>query len=212
MHALAGVDIDVEPGGFLAIMGPSGSGKSTLMNVLGCLDRQTSGSYFLNGIDVASLNPDQTAELRNRYIGFVFQSFFLLPRMTAFENVELPLLYAGVNREERQERVAQLLESVGLAKRASHLPSELSGGQCQRIAIARALANSPKLLLADEPTGNLDSKTSMEIMDIIRRLNRQGVTVVLITHEIEIAQCAKELRYLRDGKLYTREEYECAVF
>lgn len=199
--ALEDVNISVERGGFLAIMGPSGSGKSTLMNIIGCLDDQTSGTYRLNGREIVSLNADQKAMMRNKTIGFVFQSFFLLPRLSAFENIELPMLYGGVPPRQRARRVQELLELVGLTARASHLPSQLSGGQCQRVAIARAMANCPNLLLADEPTGNLDSKTSIEIMELFSQCNAQGTTVVLITHEPEIAKFAQDVVYLRDGRI-----------
>lgn len=199
--ALHGIDLQVKEGGFVSIMGPSGSGKSTLMNIMGCLDRPTSGSYFLAGEDVAKLDSDELAKIRNRHIGFVFQSFYLLPGFSAKENVELPMMYAGVKKKVREKRAEELLYMVGLKDRVNHMPGELSGGQRQRVAIARALANSPRLLLADEPTGNLDSKNSFEIMRLIKELNDGGVTVVLITHEKEIAECAKEVLYIRDGRL-----------
>lgn len=199
--ALSGIDIELPDGGFLAIMGPSGSGKSTLLNILGCLDTQTSGEYFLDGICIRALSDEKKAYLRNRQIGFVFQSFFLLPRLTATENVELPLIYRGMDAKKRKIRAAQALERVGLADREKHLPGELSGGQRQRVAIARALVNSPGLVLADEPTGNLDTATGTEIMGILKDLNEQGTTVVLITHEKEIADFARQTLLIRDGRI-----------
>jgi putative ABC transport system ATP-binding protein len=199
VHALRGISLDVEKGQFVAIMGPSGSGKSTLMNILGCLDMPSRGEYFLNGTNVAGMNPMQTAYLRNRTIGFVFQSFFLLPRMSAAENMEVPLLYAGIPAAQRKKMVSQMMERMGLSDRETHLPSELSGGQRQRVAIGRALINKPPLLLADEPTGNLDSRTGREIMELLSDLNRSGTTIVLITHEKEIAGYADRLLSLRDG-------------
>lgn len=200
--ALCNINLDVQKGDFVSIMGPSGSGKSTLMNILGCLDQQSRGDFLLNGIDVKTLTADRKAELRGKLIGFVFQSFFLLPGMNAFENIELPLIYAGIGERDRRNRVFELAELVGLTNRLSHLPCELSGGQCQRVAIARALVNHPGLILADEPTGNLDSKTSFEILDILNSLNQNGVTIILITHEAEIARRGKKLMHLKDGKLY----------
>lgn len=200
--ALCNINLDVQKGDFVSIMGPSGSGKSTLMNILGCLDQQSKGDFLLNGIDVKTLTADRKAELRGKLIGFVFQSFFLLPGMNAFENIELPLIYAGIGERDRRNRVFELAELVGLTNRLSHLPCELSGGQCQRVAIARALVNHPGLILADEPTGNLDSKTSFEILDILNSLNQNGVTIILITHEAEIARRGKKLMHLKDGKLY----------
>lgn len=202
VHALRGIDLEVARGDFLAIMGPSGSGKSTLMHILGCLDTPDKGSYRLNGKDVTHMDSDALATLRNREIGFVFQSFNLLPRTTAIENVETPLIYAGIGRKERRERAAELLQRMGLGDRLYHLPSQLSGGQQQRVAIARALIISPALLLADEPTGNMDTRTSHEIMEIFCRLNReQGLTILLITHEPEIAARASRSLTLRDGLL-----------
>ncbi|MDP2892659.1 MAG: ABC transporter ATP-binding protein [Bacillota bacterium] len=197
--ALNGVNLDVERGQFVAITGPSGSGKSTLMNILGCLDVPTSGEYYLNGMNTSLLGGVQLAYLRNRTIGFVFQSFFLLPRLTAAENMEIPLLYAGVTPVQRKKMVAEMLERMGLSDRTTHLPNELSGGQRQRVAIGRALINKPLLILADEPTGNLDTKTGREIMSLLSELNKAGTTIVLITHEREIASYAQRLLALKDG-------------
>lgn len=197
--AVRGVDLVVERGEHLAIMGASGSGKSTLMNMIGCLDTPTTGTYHLNGTEVSSFSDDQLAEIRNREIGFVFQTFNLLPRGTAAQNVELPLIYAGVKSRQRQERVEQALAAVGLSDRARHKPNELSGGQRQRVAIARALVNHPTLILADEPTGNLDSTTSDEIMRILGDLNRQGHTVIIVTHEADIAARCRRVIRLSDG-------------
>ncbi|MBP1641335.1 MAG: macrolide transporter ATP-binding protein [Acidobacteria bacterium] len=205
VHALAGVDLDLERGEYVAIMGPSGSGKSTLMNLLGCLDTPSAGSYHLNGVAVESLNDVELAAIRNREIGFVFQTFNLLARTSALENVELPLVYAGVHRRERREKASRALARVGLADRARHQPSELSGGQRQRVAIARALVNSPSILLADEPTGNLDSATSEEIMGLFDDLHGQGNTVILVTHEAEIAVHALRRVLLRDGRVVSDE-------
>jgi len=200
--ALRGVSLEIYPGEFVAVMGASGSGKSTLMNILGCLDRPTRGSYLLDGKDVSQLTKDQLAAIRSHKIGFVFQQFNLLPRTSALENVELPTIYAGVPVEERAKRAEEALTQVGLAERKGHFPSQLSGGQQQRVAIARALVNNPSLLLADEPTGNLDSRTSVEIMEILQNLNdKQGLTVVIVTHEPDIAQYAKRALEFRDGKL-----------
>jgi putative ABC transport system ATP-binding protein len=202
VHALRGINLVVTQGDFLAIMGPSGSGKSTLMNILGCLDIPDEGSYRLNGKDVTHMDSDALAMLRNREIGFVFQSFNLLPRTTAIENVETPLIYAGVSMKERRERARDMLHRMGLGDRLYHLPNQLSGGQQQRVAIARALITSPSLLLADEPTGNMDTSTSHEIMDILSRLNQEeGLTILLITHEAEIAARATRSLTLRDGRL-----------
>jgi putative ABC transport system ATP-binding protein len=202
VQALRGVDLTVDSGEFVAIMGPSGSGKSTLMNVIGCLDLPDSGTYTLNGEDVTALGGDALARVRNRSIGFVFQSFNLLPRTSAVENVEMPLIYAGIAKQGRRQRAQVLMESLGLTDRMNHMPSQLSGGQQQRVAIARALVNRPPILLADEPTGNLDSRSGEEVMNILEELNRRdGVTIVLITHEPEIAKRADRMLTLRDGRL-----------
>jgi|TARA_B110001454_G_scaffold129492_1_gene120716 putative ABC transport system ATP-binding protein len=199
VSALDGVDFSIEKGEFVAIMGPSGSGKSTLMNLLGCLDLPSSGIYRLENLDIQDLKPDQLAEVRNRRIGFVFQSFNLLPRATALENTELPLLYGRV--PQSTEIAFQALERVGLAHRAKHKPTELSGGERQRVAIARALVNSPAIILADEPTGNLDSTTGKEILNLFLELNQEGVTLILVTHEQKIAEQAKRIMQMRDGKI-----------
>ena len=201
VHALRGINLEVGRGEFVAIMGSSGSGKSTLMNILGCLDRPTSGDYLLDGVNVAQLPKKELAAIRNRRLGFVFQGFNLLARTTALENVELPTLYARVTIDARQRRAKEALEMVGLGERFDHFPSQLSGGQQQRVAIARALVNKPSILLADEPTGNLDSRTSVEIMSILQKLNDEGLTVVLVTHEPDIAQYAKRVITFRDGKI-----------
>ncbi|HSC29763.1 MAG TPA: ABC transporter ATP-binding protein [Vicinamibacterales bacterium] len=201
IHALRGVSIAIDRGEYVAIMGPSGSGKSTLMNLIGCLDTPTRGSYLLNGKEVGSMNDDELARIRNEEIGFVFQTFNLLPRATALHNVELPLVYAGVQSRVRQERAKQALEKVELMSRASHRPNELSGGQRQRVAIARALVNNPSILLADEPTGNLDSKTGTEIMGVFDRLHQGGNTIILVTHEADIAAYAHRAIHLRDGQV-----------
>jgi putative ABC transport system ATP-binding protein len=202
VHALRGVSLEIHGGEFVAVMGASGSGKSTLMNILGCLDKPTKGHYFLDGIDVSGMEKADLARIRNHKLGFVFQGFNLLSRTSALENVELPTIYAGISLEERELRAKESLERVGLADRAHHHPSQLSGGQQQRVAIARALVNRPSILLADEPTGNLDSRTSVEIMDILQRLNLEnGLTVVLVTHEPDIAQYAKRVLEFRDGKV-----------
>jgi putative ABC transport system ATP-binding protein len=205
IHALRSIDLDVAAGEFVAIMGPSGSGKSTLMNILGCLDVPDTGGYRLRGQDVTRMQPDQLAVLRNHEIGFVFQNFNLLPRTSALENVETPLIYAGVGRTERRQRATESLERIGLGDRLHHLPNQLSGGQAQRVAIARALINRPSLLLADEPTGNVDTATSAEIMALLDELNQEkGLTIILITHEPEVADHAQRQLFLRDGRLEPR--------
>jgi len=199
VHALAGVSLDIDEGEYLAVMGPSGSGKSTLMNILGCLDTPTSGSYLLKGREIARLSDDELAAIRNKEIGFVFQTFNLLPRSDALHNVELPLIYAGLGPRERKERAAEALTIVGLADRMKHRPNELSGGQRQRVAIARALVNRPSIILADEPTGNLDSKTGNEILAAFEAIHEQGKTVVMVTHEEDVAAHAHRVVRLRDG-------------
>jgi putative ABC transport system ATP-binding protein len=199
--AVQGVDLDIARGEYVAVMGSSGSGKSTLMNMLGCLDTPTRGSYSLNGTEVSTLNDDQLAEIRNREIGFVFQTFNLLPRSTAAQNVELPLIYAGMRPAARAERVTQAIDAVGLSDRRTHRPNELSGGQRQRVAIARALVNQPSLILADEPTGNLDSVTSDEIMQILNGLNAAGHTIIIVTHEADIAARCRRIIRLNDGRI-----------
>jgi len=203
VHAVRGVTLEIESGEFVAFMGSSGSGKSTLMNLLGCLDRPTQGRYFLDGADVSGLDRDQLADVRNRKLGFVFQSFNLLPRTSALENVELPLLYGAhrLTNAELSEKAKTVLAAVGLSGREDHYPSQLSGGQQQRVAIARALINQPEVLLADEPTGNLDSRTSVEIMDVFQKLNDRGITIVMVTHEPDIASYAKRNIVMRDGKV-----------
>jgi putative ABC transport system ATP-binding protein len=199
--ALRGVSFCVQPNEFLAIMGPSGSGKSTLMNILGCLDTPTEGQYHLNGRLVSTMTENELADIRNREIGFVFQVFNLLPRATAFHNVELPLIYKGIEKEERQGKVRRALEMVEMSARMSHRPSELSGGERQRVAIARALVNEPSLILADEPTGNLDSRTGSEILNLFRRLHDQGNTIIIVSHDREIAEQTQRVIYLRDGRI-----------
>ncbi len=203
IHALQGVSMEIERGDYVAIMGPSGSGKSTLMNLIGCLDTPSKGSYFLNSKSVGQMNDDELARIRNEEIGFVFQTFNLLPRATALHNVELPLVYAGMPSDERQRRALEALTLVELTDRVSHRPNELSGGQRQRVAIARALVNNPSILLADEPTGNLDSKTGLEIMSLFSRLHAAGNTIVLITHEAAVAENARRVIKLRDGRIET---------
>jgi putative ABC transport system ATP-binding protein len=205
IHALQGVDISVEQGEYLAIMGPSGSGKSTLMNLLGCLDTPTRGGYKLNGREVEAMDDDELAHIRNQEIGFVFQTFNLLPRATALHNVELPLIYAGIASRERLDSARRALELVDLADRVKHRPNELSGGQRQRVAIARALVNNPSILLADEPTGNLDSTTGSEILALFNRLNRQGHTMIVVTHEAEVAGHAQNVIRLKDGRMDSYE-------
>lgn len=201
--ALRDVSLSIERNEYVALMGPSGSGKSTLMNVLGCLDTPTSGSYQLNGAEVSSMSDSELARVRNKEIGFVFQTFNLLPRLSALENVALPLVYAGLSARERQQRAEQVMEMVGLKDRMKHKPNELSGGQRQRVAIARAVVNHPSIILADEPTGNLDTKTSYEIMDIFEAINKNGNTVILVTHEEDIAKNARRIIRLRDGLIET---------
>lgn len=205
VHALDHVNVQIGEGEFTSIMGPSGSGKSTMMNILGCLDRPTSGHYFLRGRDIAGYNDDELAHTRNEEIGFVFQNFNLLPKLTAQVNVALPLVYAGINEEERMVRAARALESVGLGNRLDHKPNEMSGGQRQRVAIARALVNNPAIIMADEPTGNLDTKSSYEIMDIFKAMNDEGKTIVMVTHEPDIAQQTKRILVMRDGRLVSDE-------
>lgn len=199
VHALRSIDLDIMKNEFVALMGPSGSGKSTLMNIIGCLDTPSRGSYHLNGQDVSNMEDDELAEVRNREIGFVFQTFNLLPRYSALENVALPLIYKGVSKSERQERAKEVLNHVGLGDRIDHKPNELSGGQRQRVAVARALVNKPAIILADEPTGNLDTKTSYEIMALLDEIHTQGNTIILVTHEEDIAEHAKRVVRLRDG-------------
>ena len=199
IHALKSVTLDINKGEFVALMGPSGSGKSTLMNILGCLDTPTKGTYILNGINVSEMTDNELAEVRNKEIGFVFQTFNLLPRSSSLDNVALPLVYAGVSREEREERARKTLENVGLGNRVDHKPNELSGGQRQRVAVARALINNPSIILADEPTGNLDTKTSVEIMGLLEDIHARGNTIILVTHEEDIAQHAHRIVRMRDG-------------
>ncbi len=205
LAALNGINLDIKRGEFAALMGPSGSGKSTLMNILGCLDRPTVGSYELEGNEVAHLSDDELAVMRNKHIGFVFQNFNLLSRISSLENVALPLVYAGVGASERRKRAQEVLEAVGLGDRAEHLPNELSGGQRQRVAIARALVNNPEIIMADEPTGNLDTKSTKEIMEIFQEMHGRGKTIILVTHDPEIAVCANRQLLVRDGVI-TRDE------
>ena len=205
VHALNHVDVTIDYGEFTSIMGASGSGKSTMMNILGCLDRPTSGEYYLDGKEIAGYNDDELAHTRNAKIGFVFQNFNLLSKLTAQANVALPLIYAGVGEEERMERAKKALEAVGLGERLDHKPMEMSGGQRQRVAIARALINDPPVIMADEPTGNLDTKSSYEIMDIFKKMNEQGKTVIMVTHEPDIAAYTKRILVMRDGKLVSDE-------
>ena len=203
VRVLKDINLTVEKGDYLAIMGPSGSGKTTLMNIIGCLDVPTSGTYELDGRDLKDLSDDALAEIRNKHLGFVFQSFYLMPKLTALDNVALPLLYAGVSLKERRERAAEALQSVGLGERMEFFPNQLSGGQCQRVAIARAMVGKPDLLLADEPTGALDTKAGDQIMEIFRRLSDEGMTIIMITHEPAIARCADKIYHILDGQLRT---------
>lgn len=203
IEVLKGITLEIKKGEFLSLMGPSGAGKSTLLNIIGCLDRPTSGIYLLDGIDVNTLSDNELAEIRNKKIGFVFQNFNLIPRLSAVKNVELPLLYGKVPLEERRKKALLYLEKVGLSDRADHMPSELSGGEQQRVAIARALINNPLIILADEPTGNLDSKTGQEIMEIFRTIHKEGTTIIMVTHEMEIAKKAERIITIRDGICYS---------
>lgn len=208
---LKDINLKVHKNEYVALMGPSGSGKSTLMNILGCLDQPTKGQYFLNGIDVSTMNDNELAQIRNKFIGFVFQTFHLLPRNTALENVEMPLIYAGLQKKERTEKAKIALEKVGLKDRMHHKPNELSGGQRQRVAIARALVNNPSLILADEPTGNLDSKTSIEIMQLLEDIYQQGNTIVLVTHEEDISRYARRIVRLKDGQIFADEAIQSVL-
>ncbi len=205
VHALNNIDLLIEKGEFVSIIGSSGSGKSTMMNILGCLDIASSGKYLLEDIDISSLNDNQIAEVRNKKIGFVFQSFNLLPKFTALENVELPMVYSGLHLHKREEKAKEALKKVGLEDRMRHRPNELSGGQRQRVAIARALVNNPAIILADEPTGNLDTHSEKEIMDIFKGLNKEGVTIIMVTHEVEIAANSKRIVTFKDGKIISDE-------
>lgn len=211
VRALQGIDLKIETNEYVALMGPSGSGKSTLMNLLGCLDTPTSGTYLLDGRDVSKMEDSELANIRNEKIGFVFQTFNLLPRQTSLENVALPLVYAGLGKKDRQQRAAEVLDSVGLGDRLDHKPNELSGGQRQRVAIARALVNRPAIILADEPTGNLDTKTSIEIMEIFEEIQRRGNTVIIVTHEPDIAEHAHRIVRLRDGETESDEPNERVI-
>ncbi len=208
IHALRDLSLDIKAGEYVAIMGPSGSGKSTLMNLIGCLDTPTSGSYELNGVNVSEMDDNQLADIRNKEIGFVFQSFNLLPRSDALHNVVLPLIYAGISAETRKRQALAALEQVGLSDRLSHKPNELSGGQRQRVAVARALVNNPSILLADEPTGNLDSKTGVEIMALFEDLSRKGNTIIVVTHEEDVARHARRILRIRDGSIASDEKRE----
>ncbi|MEW6738704.1 MAG: ABC transporter ATP-binding protein [Nitrospirota bacterium] len=203
VEVLKGITLEIKEGEFLSIMGPSGSGKSTLLNLIGCLDRPTSGKYLLDSIDISTLSDNELAEIRNRKIGFVFQTFNLIPRLSAIKNVVLPLLYSGIPSEERNKRAFELLQKVGLSHRANHLPSELSGGEQQRVSIARALINNPSLILADEPTGNLDSKTGQEIMDIFKSIHKEGATIIMVTHEKSISEHAERIITIKDGVCFS---------
>ena len=208
VYALNKANLHIDPGEFVSIIGPSGSGKSTLMNIIGCLDVPTSGTYELDGQYLKDMDDDELADIRNKHLGFVFQSFYLMPKLTALDNVALPLLYAGVSLKERRERAAEALKAVGLEERMDFFPNQLSGGQCQRVAIARAMVGKPDLLLADEPTGALDTKAGNQIMDIFRRLSDEGMTILMITHELAIAQCADKIYHILDGQLRTYDEQQ----
>ena len=208
VRVLKNINLTVEEGDYIAIMGPSGSGKTTLMNLIGCLDVPTSGRFQLNGQDLKDMDDDALAEIRNKHLGFVFQSFHLMPKMTALDNVALPLLYAGVGQKERRERAAEALKMVGLEERIHFMPNQLSGGQCQRVAIARAMVTNPKLLLADEPTGALDTASGNQIMEIFKELSQRGMTIIMITHEPSIADCANKTYHIRDGRLITSGKQE----